>query len=468
MYDLDRRPFQRPLVHQFVQHMIEGGAPCLVSPTGSGKTVMLAEATRLFRSWNYQVVLAAHRNEIIKQLAKSCSFHCGEPVGFYTADYCTEDRGIIVTMMPTLNLRRDALPLFRGRVFLLDEGHHIQAKSNQQVIKTIQPSFFGAASATPITPTGAGLKNFGITKLIKGPQPAELMEDGSLCTYRMFCGKALVNTDGVPKQGGDLAAKKLEERILEVEGDFVRDLQLFNPDLKPTLAVTVTVDHARLLAEEYRRHGISAELVIGSTKNRDDIFDRFKAGKLKVIVSVAVVDEGLDLPEATCLQLIRPTRSLRLWKQLIGRVLRVDENNPDKVALIIDHGNCWKYLPLPHKPIEWTLEGKVKFKPDSLTVDRSGLVVKAEERQKRTTVVQGNRRQMHELDIDGLPTPEAIMAKRVKGLKRNLFLVEEKRFNPNILWPWANNPEGLSRDQMKRVELALGLPPGFCETRKAC
>lgn len=457
------RDYQRDLCTQTVEHMNEGGAPCLVSPTGSGKTVMLAEITRLYREWGYQVVLAAHRNEIIKQLAASCSKHCGEAVGFYTANRMTEDRGIIVTMMPTLTRRREAVSSFRGRVFLLDEAHHIQAKTYQEIIKEIQPAFFAGASATPITPTGAGLGKYGITKLILGPQPKQLMDEGSLCKYKMFGGDdAVVDTAGIKVTAGDYDKKQVEERIVDVQGDFLRDLRHFNPDMQPTITVTISIDHAHIIAAEYRAAGISAEVVIGSTsqRDRDYAFERFTAGDLKVIVSVALIDEGLDLPAATCLQLIRPTRSLRLWKQLIGRVLRTDPNNPDKIALIIDHGNCWQQLPLPHEPIDWTLEGKVKLNKARLVLDDSNEVIEKPEAAERMVVARGDRRQLKELSIESIY--EQRVAKRVKAVKKNLYLVEAKNFSPAILWPWAKNPEGLTADQCRRVERALGLPMGYC------
>jgi superfamily II DNA or RNA helicase len=766
------RDYQPPLVCATVEHMNEGGAPCLVSPTGSGKTVMLAEITRLYREWGYQVILAAHRNEIIKQLAASCRKHCNEPVGFYTAKRMTEDRGIMVTMMPTLARRREAVSTFRGRVLLLDECfpagtlvdgrpiedvcvgdcvtawdgrrlqkrkvtglhrnpapplmvrlrttagteitctaghpvwadddwrpaialepgmammqltatpttdafsqllrhvrsagprhqgmqgagteegmgllqqrmllslpsmeqlyydggnqpqarfrqndclqsnetrrsqakgittlerdwpsaahsrrewqagdsggsvdgsiiglgnagycqnwlcsiagsevpdslqnrrwpyepqdcrrdrwplalrdratgarqkensfsavtwlesieilertsdrrshelcpdgfvynleveqdhcyfangvlvhncHHIQAKTYQEIIVAMQPAFFAGASATPITPTGAGLGKFGITKLILGPQPKQLMDDGSLCKYKMFGGDdAVVDTEGVATRGGDYKKEEIEERIVKVQGDFLRDLLHFNPKLHPTITVTISVEHAHRIAEEYKAHGISAEVVIGTTsdRDRDYAFERFTAGDLKVIVSVALIDEGLDLPAATCLQLIRPTRSLRLWKQLIGRVLRTDPSNPDKVALIIDHGNCWRNLPLPHEPIDWTLEGKVKFKKARLHLNVDKEVVEKPEKPERALVAQGDRKEMRELSIEDLY--EQRIQKRVKAAKKNLYLVEAKHFNPAILWPFANSPEGLTGEQRRRVERCLGLPYGHC------
>jgi superfamily II DNA or RNA helicase len=466
MFDL--RDYQRNLSGLTVEHMNEGGAPCLVSPTGSGKTVMLAEVTRLYRQWGYQVILAAHRNEIIKQLAASCRKHCNEPVGFYTAKRMTEDRGIMVTMMPTLARRREAISTFKGRVLLLDECHHIQAKTYQEIIRAMQPAFFAGASATPITPTGAGLGKFGITKLILGPQPKQLMDDGSLCKYKMFGGDdAVVDTEGVTTRGGDFKKEEIEERIVKVQGDFLRDLLHFNPDLHPTITVTISVEHANRIAEEYRAQGISAEVVIGTTsdRDRDYAFERFTAGDLKVIVSVALIDEGLDLPAATCLQLIRPTRSLRLWKQLIGRVLRTDPKNPDKVALIIDHGNCWRNLPLPHEPIDWTLEGKVKIKKTKFHLSAEKEVVEKPDKPERLLLARGDRQELKELSIEDLY--EQRIQKRVKAAKKNLYLVEAKNFNPSILWPWAHSPEGLTNDQRRRVERCLGLPFGHCGDAEA-
>jgi superfamily II DNA or RNA helicase len=428
---------------------------------------MMADVVRYWRERGYKVMLAAHRNEIIKQIAASVGKHLSEPVGFYTATRSTEDRDIMVTMMPTLARRKQAIPTFRDRVLLLDEAHHISSKSYQEIIRLLQPCAFAGFTATPVTPTGAGLGKHGITKLILGPQPKELMDSGALCKYKLFgAGDAVVDTAGLKVLAGDYNKRDLEERVIQVSGDFLRDLLRFNPDLQPTITVTVSIEHANQIAEEYSRRGISAEVVIGdtSTKDRESAFERFVAGELKVIVSVALIDEGLDLPAATCLQLIRPTRSLRLWKQLCGRVLRPDPNRDDKVALIIDHGGCWEKMPLPCEPIHWTLEGKVKPAVKKRMLDENNEVVDKPEVD-RSTVVQGDRRQLKELSVEDIARER--LEKRVKGLKKNLYLVEAKGFNKAILWPWAKNPEGLNDDQKRRIERALNLPYGYIDHEPA-
>lgn len=459
MFEL--RPYQASLCQETIEHMTAGGAPCLVAPTGSGKTVMLAEIVKHWRERGYKVVLAAHRNEIIKQIAASVREHLSEPVGFYTASRTTEDRDVMVTMMPTLARRKQAIPSFAGRVLLLDEAHHIQAKSYQEIIKTMQPALFAGATATPVTPTGAGLGKYGITRLILGPQPRELMDSGALCSYRLYgAGDAKIDTAGLKITAGDYNKRDLEERVVQVSGDFLRDLRRFNPDMRPTITVTVSIEHAHELARHYNQQGITAEVVIGSTSQRDreSAFERFVAGSLQVIVSVALIDEGLDLPAATCLQLIRPTRSLRLWKQLVGRVLRPSAGKDH--AIIIDHGGCWEHLPLPCEPIAWTLEGKTKTPRPRRELDENNEVVEKPPVE-RSLVAAGDRSELRELNVEQIY--QLRMEKRVKGLKKNLYLVEAKGFNRAILWPWAKNPEGLSDDHKRRVERALGLPYGYCD-----
>ena len=107
-----------------------------------------------------------------------------------------------------------------------------------------------------------------------------------------------------------------------------------------------------------RMASISTDIIPGSepmpTAERDRIFAAFRAGEITILCACAVVDEGLDVPGAGCIQLVRPTRSLRLLRQLQGRVLRASPGK-DR-ALLIDHGPSWRELPLPDEEIAWSLD----------------------------------------------------------------------------------------------------------------
>jgi hypothetical protein len=197
-------------------------------------------------------------------------------------------------------------------------------------------------------------------RLILGPQPGELMAAGSLCRYRMFAAPKRIDSKGLKKVAGDFRVQDMEKRVVEINGEIVPDWLRFNPARFRTIFVGVSVDHAHTVAALFISQGIAAEAVDGKTPavERGAIFARFRSGQTVVLCACAVVDEGLDVPEATCLQLTRPTASLRLYRQLVGRVLRPAEGKVE--AIILDHTDNWQRLPAPDAAIDWQLNAEVQ------------------------------------------------------------------------------------------------------------
>ena len=110
------------------------------------------------------------------------------------------------------------------------------------------------------------------------------------------------------------------------------------------------------MADKFIDAGVAAAMVHGemSIKERDGIINSFSKGNINVLTFVSLIDEGLDIPEAAVMQFARPTKSIRLRRQLEGRVLRM---HPDKeIARIIDQTDSWRHLPMPHEPVEWSLD----------------------------------------------------------------------------------------------------------------
>jgi DNA repair protein RadD len=189
------------------------------------------------------------------------------------------------------------------------------------------------------------------------------MDRGYLCDYTQSVSRRPINVRGVRITRGDYDTKELTERVLHIAGDVVADWQRLNVNRLPTLCVGVTVAHAQDMAAAFRLAGIAAAAVDGSmsTTERDAIFAAFRSGAITVLTACAVVDEGPDVPEAGCLQLVRPTKSLRLLRQLQGRVLRPSPGK-DR-ALLIDHGPSWKELPPPCEQIRWSLDATERAEP---------------------------------------------------------------------------------------------------------
>jgi hypothetical protein len=122
-----------------------------------------------------------------------------------------------------------------------------------------------------------------------------------------------------------------------------------------------------LIASLYQEAAIPAAHVDGkmTMRERDQILTDFSAGRIKVLTFVGIVEEGIDIPEASVVQFLRPTKSVRLRRQIEGRVRRP---HPGKEGcLIIDHTNSWETLPLPDEDVEWDLK-----KPGESGVSRKG------------------------------------------------------------------------------------------------
>ena len=114
--------------------------------------------------------------------------------------------------------------------------------------------------------------------------------------------------------------KQLRQRVVGIARDVVETWRKLNTNRMPTLLVGITVDHARGLGAAFQTAAISAEADDGdtSTAERGRILAAFLGGRPAVLCACAVVDEGLVAPEAGSPQLVRPTRSLRLLRQLEG------------------------------------------------------------------------------------------------------------------------------------------------------
>ena len=382
MFEL--RDFQKDLVQRAQASMQAGGTPCVVAPTGAGKTVILAEMARLELQAGRRVVVIAHRGEIVQQLRNSLRKHLGDklPFAMITAgSNAPMDRPVTIGMVPTMARRLHKLAPLKGCTLLADEAHHSGAKSWMSTVDALEPRRRAGLTATPIRPDGRGLGGQGgFTELVIGPQARELMDAGFLCEYTYLVASKRVSGQGLRKAStGDYRTKDLEELGNTILGEIVPTWQKHNPQGLSTISVACSVDHAYELEGLYRSAGIKAKAVLGTTPKaeRAKAFDDFRSGKLTVLVACAVIDEGLDVPEATVLQITRPTASLRLYRQLAGRVLRPAPGK-DR-AIFIDHTDNFDRLPLPDADIEWELDSPAKeAAPRSIVIDDDEVKPEAE------------------------------------------------------------------------------------------
>jgi superfamily II DNA or RNA helicase len=299
--------------------------------------------------------------------------------------------------------------------------------------------------------------------MIKGPPIAEMMRKGNLCKkYEIIASKHSISSKGMKKTRGDYSQSEMERKVVAINGHIVSDWLEFVPGRLPTICVAVSVKHAYEVAEMYRNAGVAAEAVEGTMPKEKSraIFERFQSGKTTVLVACCMVDEGLDVPEAAVLQLTRNVDSIRLWKQLMGRVMRPATGKD--CFYLLDHTDSWMkpHLGLPDQEVDWQLNSemaepikrlKLVRNEETSRVEVEGEIVEVE--------VETTGARMERITPDLLAQAHPVVARRL--LNERCRLEVEQRA-PDLR-RWLNYLDVLEDETLKVLEPALGLQPGWAQ-----
>ncbi len=245
--------------------------------------------------------------------------------------------------------------------------HHVTKNSGYDVILQQYPKAkVLGVTATPCRLDGKGL-DYAFEHLVLGPTVQSLIDQGHLSPFRAFKGMCPDLSDQKVRHG-DYQVHELADTMSDtlLLGDLVRAYKELADGLQ-TIVFAVNIEHSMSIVRRYRESGIEAEHIDGSTPDlqRAAILRRFKDGQTKVLSNVGIVTEGFDVPACSCVQLARPTKSLSLYLQMVGRALRP---HPGKTAIILDHGSNIEEHGLPTDGHEWTLQS-VKKRKRAIEID---------------------------------------------------------------------------------------------------
>ena len=350
------RDYQQNLAGDTRQAFSGGkGRPLICLSTGGGKTVIFSYIASNAAGKQNRVWIIAHRKELIRQ-AGSTLEQFGVGHGIIKSGVAPSPEELVhVASVQTLvgKIGKIEAP----DLIIIDEAHHAVSGNYRKILDAYPAAKVIGVTATPCRLDGRGLGDVFDT-LIQGPSLAWLTENEFLSPARYFAPPVTANLSGVKITRGDYDATALEEAMNKptITGDAVTHYQRLC-DGQPMLVFCVSVQHAKDVAASYRAAGYRAAHVDGtiSDEDRDDRIQGLATGKYQVITSCELVGEGLDVPVCVAAQLLRPTQSLVLHLQQIGRVLRFI---PGKTAIILDHvGNCQRHG-LAADEREWSLDGK--------------------------------------------------------------------------------------------------------------
>lgn len=355
---LQLRPYQETLVSRVAGQIAAGLRRLLVVlPTGGGKTVFAARLILDTVLAGGSVLFLAHRRELIQQA--SAKLHAaGVDHGLIQAGLPTRPaERVQVGSVQTLHaraVRSAAMALPAADLVIVDEAHHGRARIYRQILEAYPQATVVGLTATPCRADGRGLGS-AFDALVEGPSIAKLIGDGYLVPTRWFA-PATPDLDGVAVKRGDYVESQLAQRMNQprLVGDVVTHWHRL-AEKRRTVVFASGVAHSLHLRDAFRLGGVLAEHVDGATpvEERDAILRGLAAGTVDVVCNCAVLTEGWDRPEVSCLVLARPTRSVALYRQMVGRVLRPAEGKSD--ALILDHAGAVFEHGFVDDPVAWAL-----------------------------------------------------------------------------------------------------------------
>jgi superfamily II DNA or RNA helicase len=228
-------------------------------------------------------------------------------------------------------------------LIVVDEAHLSITKARLGLLGRWPDAIRVGLTATPIRKDGRAL-GLVYDDLIEVATPAELVVQSFLVPARYFS----VSEPDLSRVGtvaGDFHQGQLNAAMNQAAlvGDVVGHW-LAHAGGRRTVVFATSIGHSVALAEQFRSHGVAAEHVDAHTPQgeRDELFDRFRSGEAQVLTNCFLASYGFDLPELDCIVLARPTKSLMLYLQMLGRGLRPAPGKAD--CLVLDHaGNVHRH-----------------------------------------------------------------------------------------------------------------------------
>ena len=364
---MDLRPYQAEAVEAVYRHLREkDNNPCIVLPTGTGKSVVIAKiVSDSVQQWHGRVLILAHVKELLEQNSGKVKAFCPDiPMGIFSAGLKSRDTEEPVIVAGIQSVYNKACDLGAFDLIIVDEAHLIAPDGDGMYrtflkdMKVINPHVrVIGLTATPFRLKGGLIcqpENI-LNEVCYEAGLKEMIAQGYLSPLISKAGKTEANLDDLHIRGGEfigeeMAAAMDNEAIVSAACREIVDLPR---DRKSVLIFTTSVEHCKHVAEKIQGYsGQECAIVTGETSagERAEIIARFKGElvpadlfgqtkpQLKFLANVNVLTTGFDAPNTDCVVLLRPTNSAGLLIQMVGRGTRLSPQTGKTNCLVLDYG----------------------------------------------------------------------------------------------------------------------------------
>jgi len=366
------RPYQERAKRRTRARMARDRRVLLVLPTGAGKTTIAAsiieDACARGDNAPNRVLFVAHRMELVGQCSRRLDSNGLTQHGIIMGSNPRRrpHAPVQVASIQTLVRRQKTIDP-PPALIVIDEAHRTGSVSYQNLLDRYPDAYVLGLTATPWRLDKQGLgRIFG--SMIQGVSYAELIAAGHLVPAKVYC-PWQPDLKGVPIVGGDYSIDKLRDQYLESHS--ARQMLEWWQRVangKRTIAFASGVQHSKFIADLFQGAGIAAEHIDANTpeKVRRDILGRLERGEVQIVSNCGVLCEGWDCPPVEVCILARPTKSLSLFMQMAGRILRPWELDGERKerAIVLDFAAAVLYHGWPTKDRRWSLDDRKGEKKD--------------------------------------------------------------------------------------------------------
>ena len=328
----------------------------VVLATGLGKTWLAAfDAAQMGAR---RVLFVAHREEILNQAAET--FVRIRPlarVGFYMGQVRDTEVDILCASVQTLG-RASHLERFPARHFdyiVIDEFHHAAAPTYRRLLAHFSPQFLLGLTATPERSDQSDILSLCDDNLVFSRNLFAGIQARLLAPFHYYgIWDETVDYREIPWRNHRFDPEHLSNKLATLARARHALREWSARAQRRTLAFCASIRHAEYMAAQFAREGVRAAAVHGaSALSRGEALEQLDDGRLQVLFSVDLFNEGVDLPSIDTVLMLRPTESKILFLQQLGRGLR---KHGDKQHLVVLDfiGNHHSFL---HKPQALALSG---------------------------------------------------------------------------------------------------------------
>jgi len=339
-FDIKPHPYQLEILEKLevernIHHRFKN---LIVAATGTGKTVISAFDYKKFKQLNRsaKLLFVAHRKEILTQsratfqgILKDNNF--GE---LWVDGIIPDNYEYVFASVQSLNNKINELalsPEFYDFI-IIDEVHHIMANSYRPIINYFRPKILLGLTATPERMDGGNILEDFSNKIAAEIRLPEALNKKHLCPFQYFGITDSIDLSNVSWERGRYIASELtnlynanDRRVNEI----ITNLNKYTKDISDVRALgfCATIEHATFMATKFSLAGLKAEvLTANNTQYRNLIRQKLVSKEINYLFVVDIFNEGVDIPEIDTVLFLRPTESLTIFLQQLGRGLRLADN----------------------------------------------------------------------------------------------------------------------------------------------